>query len=207
MSQMWHAKILFWIAEKTIVAVTGRPFFSKFTSPGQTEFEAENGATDLDLFVYDDDVSSVVDRTPKYTIRFRNTPRMVLACLQSALYGKLSLRMLFGVPALALGFCGVVSPVLFAYFDSGDAKAKYFWVVEQIVVALVKYYDWEDWGINTTFGRGVALTVGHERDRIAGVSAYDGSIIAGPSTVPKNRQTPTAAHIEADIAEHAWHED
>jgi len=66
------------------------------------------------------------------------------------------------LPSLALGLCSVVTPVLFAYFDSLDPKAKYFWVVEQIVVSFVKYYDWEDWGIYTTFGRGVALTQGFE---------------------------------------------
>ncbi len=174
--------------------MTGRPYFSKFTSPAQTEYEAENGATDLDLLVYDDDVSPVLDRTPKYTIRFRNTPRMVLACLQSPLYGTLGQKLLFGVPALILGFFGVVAPVLFGYFDPGDPKAKYYWFAEQIVVGLVKYYDWEDWGINTTFGRGVAPTLEHNSARM------DGNVIAGLSTVPQS-PSPSAVHTEEDIAE------
>ena len=199
MSYMWHAKLVFWIMEQTVVAVTARPFFSKFTSPPQTEYEAENGATDLDLLVYDDDVSP---HDPKYTIRFRNTPRIVLECLKTALYGTLEQKLMFGVPSLALGLCGVIAPVLFAYCDPLDPKAKYFWIAEQIVVSLVKYYDWEDWGINTTFGRGVALTSEHENDRMTRVSD-DGTII-GPSTVPENGQTSasSAAHTEeADIVE------
>ena len=205
MSYMWHAKFVFWILEKTLVTITGRPCFSKFTSPSQTEYEVENGATDLELLVYDDDVSPVVDRAPKYTIRFRNTPRIVVACLQSALYGTSGQKLTFGVPSLALGFCGVVAPVLFAYFDPLDPKAKYYWVLEQIVVSLVKYYDWEDWGINTTFGRGVARTLEHESDRMTSVSDDSGSIIEGPSTVSENGQTSapsTAVHTEeADIGE------
>jgi len=186
--------------EKTVVAVTGRPYFSQFTSPPQTEYEAENGATDLDLLVYDDDVSPVVDSTPIYTIRFRNTPRMIRAWLRSAMYGKLALKLMLGVPSLALGFCGVVALVLFAYFDPLDLKAKYFWVVEQIVVSFVKYYDWEDWGINTTFGRGVAVE--HKSDKMTHQVPNDGSTLAEPSTVPENGQTsaPSTMHTEeADI--------
>ena len=200
MSYMWHAKIIFWIVEKTVVAITGRPYFSKFTSPAQTEYEAENGAADLDLLVYDDDMSPVLDRTPKYTIRFRNTPRMVLACLRSPLYGTLGQKLLFGVPALVLGFFGVVAPVLFGYFDPGDPKAKYYWFVEQVVVGLVKYHDWEDWGINTTFGKGVAMTLEHESAMMARVPD-DGSVVAGASTVSQP-PSPSAVHTEEeDIAE------
>jgi hypothetical protein len=199
MSNMWHAKTIFWITEKTVVAITGRPYFSKFTSPSQTEYEAENGAADLDLLVYDDDMS---DGTPQYTIRFRNTPRMVLACLQNPLYGNLGQKLLFGVPALVLGFFGVVAPVLFGYFDPGDPKAKYYWFVEQIVVGLVKYYDWEDWGINTTFGKGVALTLEHQSARMARVpdDGTHGSVIAESSTAPQSL-SPSAVHTEEDIAE------
>ena len=201
-SCMWHAKITFCIVEKTVVAITGRPFFYKFQSPAVTEYESKNGATDLSLLVYDDDVSPVI---PKYTIRFRNTPRIILINLQSALSATLGEKLLFGFPALSLGLCGVVAPVLFALFNPPDPKAKYFWVVEQIVVALVKYYDWEDWGINTTFGRGVPQPLEHESDGMTRASE-DESMIAGPSTVPENTRSmlaPSGVHDaeEADIAE------
>jgi hypothetical protein len=200
MSYMWHAKIVFWIVEKTVVAVTGRPFFSKFTSPAQTEYEAENGATDLNLLVYDDDVS------PRYSNIHHQVPQhseIVLSCIQSSLIATPGEKLLFGVPALALGFLGVVAPVLFALCNPPDPKAKYFWIVEQTVVGLVKYFDWEDWGINTTFGRGAALSLEHESDSMTRFSD-DESNIAGPSTVPGNGQTPalSAVHTEeADIAE------
>jgi len=170
-----HAKIAFWITEKTVEAVNGRPYFSKSTSPPQIEYEVENGATDLELLACDDDVFPVIDRTPKHTIRFHNTPRSVLACLHTALGPILKEKLMFGLPSLALGFLGVVAPVLFAYFDSLDPKAKYCWVLEQIVVSLVKYYDWEDWGINTTFGRGVARTLEHESNRMTSGSDDSGS--------------------------------
>ena len=179
------------------MAVTGRPYFSKFTSPPQTEYEAENGSAVLDLLVYDDDVSPVVDPSPKYTIRFRNIPRIVLECFQTALFATLEQKLLYGVPSLILGLFGVVAPVLFAYFDPNDPKAKYFWVVEQIAVSFVKYYDWEDWGVNTTFGRGVDLVLEHESD----MDLDGGSVIAGPSTVPQT-SAPSAVQIqETDIAE------
>ena len=197
MTYMWHAKIVFWIVEKTVVVVTGCPFFSKFTSPAQAEYEVVNGATDLVLLVYDDDVSPVVDDSPKYTIKFRNTPGIILLFSQTYLEAALGLRLFVGVPLLVLGFFGVVAPVLFALYDPPDPKAKYFWFVEQIVVALVKYYDWEDWRINTTFGRGVPLRLEHGSDRTTRVSG-DGSDIAGPSTFPRNEQNSAE---EVDITE------
>ena len=125
-----HAKIAFWITEKTVEAVNGRPYFSKSTSPPQIEYEVENGATDLELSACDDDVFPVIDRTPKHTIRFHNTPRSVLACLHTALGPILKEKLMFGLPSLALGFLGVIAPVLFAYFDPLDPKAKYYLVLE-----------------------------------------------------------------------------
>jgi len=175
MSYMWHAKIAIWITEKTVEAVNGRPYFSKSTSPPQIEYEVENGATDLELLACDDDVFPVIDRTPKHTIRFHNTPRSVLACLHTALGPILKEKLMFGLPLWHSDF-----------LVSSRQCCSHILIPSIRRQSTVGFWNrsWCPWS-NITIGRigeltphlegGVARTLEHESNRMTSVSDDSGS--------------------------------
>jgi len=147
---VWPAKGLYWLAEKAFILLTGRTVFAKFKSPTTEDYLSD--AEEIQLSVYDDDAPMTRNVTSIYKINFLGTPRVVVACMSSCLYATLEMRLLFGFPAFFVNIFNVVTPVLFAYFNTSDPTAKYFWLAEQLIVNVLKYYDWEDWSVNTTFG-------------------------------------------------------
>lgn len=123
----------------------GEFMFAKFCSPAADRFTEGN-----DLIVTVHEKWPSAEEKHLYSITFRRVPDIVVREMQSYLMPSTEQRLWFGYPTLIPALAGIIAPILFT-LGQPSTFALIYWLVEQSIVNLVKYYDFSECSINSKF--------------------------------------------------------
>lgn len=120
----------------------GTSMYSVFGSPVDVEF-ATGGC--LELRISERTTSTVRDL---YDIRFLNVPQSIKHFLRNPLVPSPAERLVFGGLTIVPIFVAIVEPVLVGVIHAHQVP-KALYLLEQVIVAVIRYYDFSDSSINT----------------------------------------------------------
>jgi hypothetical protein len=123
----------------------GESIFAKFCSPPADSFLE---GSDLILAVHEERPGA--DEKHQYSITFQKVPEIIVKMMQGYLAPTSGERLVFGYSMLIPALAGIIAPVIFA-LARPSAFAQIYWLVEQSVVNVVKYYDFCEVSINSKF--------------------------------------------------------
>jgi hypothetical protein len=193
----FHARVLFWILRKGFAAA-GTPVFSMFNSPPSSDYTADT--VEIRMSVYDDDDTARRDQSPLYTVSFCNTPRIVGYGMQKTLVGSFEEQLWLGIPVVVLSMFGVFTSVVLVFWNTTNGAARYFWLVEQLAVNCLKYYDWEDLSVNTSFEK-ADIVASQENQDHSGSQPSNPDGIAGNAPVPATDSGNRQSLSQTDVIE------
>jgi hypothetical protein len=128
----------------------GAAMYSMFRSPPQEEFMMGGH---LEVRISERTSSSVRD---VFNIRFINVPEAITLLLRGPLIPSYDQKILFGGVTSLPALVGIAEPVIIGVVEA-SAVPKALYLLEQLVVALFRYYDFCDSSINTEIGPSVLV--------------------------------------------------
>lgn len=155
----YPAKALFWILKQgwtLVVKIKGalgikqkytERIFSAFRAPLSSDFKPELVET-LKIDIQEVQQNNTTNHL--YSIVFENIPQSIFASLDKPLRPADDQRMLFGPVFLSFILIGMVAQIAFSILDV-SAQAQSFWLIEQWIVIVFKYYDFSYVKVNTLF--------------------------------------------------------
>ncbi|CAD6592002.1 MAG: hypothetical protein ASARMPREDX12_005560 [Alectoria sarmentosa] len=128
----------------------GRRMFSRWAMPSDPEFTSPGpeGAKLLRLQIFEGD--SIKDQLLAYTIIFKDVPALLVTEMQSPYMPREKLERWTWMIILTIGTTGVVAPFFFVLLHP-HAGLQTYWLVEQLLVTVMKYGDVSNLLINTKF--------------------------------------------------------
>ncbi|KAL4911203.1 hypothetical protein BDW74DRAFT_172669 [Aspergillus multicolor] len=122
------------------------PIYSNFQTPSADEFANAQGR--LEVRIAERTTTTVRDL---YDIHFLNVPESVKLSLQRPLIPSDFEMRLFGGSTAIPTFFGIFEPVVVGVLNA-EPVPKALYLIEQLVVALFRYYDFSDRSVNTKIG-------------------------------------------------------
>ncbi|KAL3429066.1 hypothetical protein BDV09DRAFT_203323 [Aspergillus tetrazonus] len=131
----------------------GASMYSMFQSPGADEFAHAHGR--LETRIAERTSSAVRDL---YEVHFLNVPEVIRYSLQFPLVPSGMEMWLFGGTTAIPAIIGIIEPVVAGVINAAPVP-KALYLLEQVIVAAFRYYDFSDQSINTKIGNEITMAL------------------------------------------------